>query len=177
MNCSVRLKTNEMDLALLLAAGVATRHNNHQQQQHNQQHQQHLITNTTTITTATTTAATTTLNTNNNNNSTQQHQQQTQNLSQFDHGASSMFEQRTTPVPNAMEMIRSTSPTTTVNDSTQYLRASSVSLQSQAATTGGGGGATSRHQQQQQHHLQFSDSTNSTQNTTPRAVDNQYSFV
>lgn len=40
MNCSVRLKTIEMDLDLLLAAGVATRHYQPQQQQYIQQSQQ-----------------------------------------------------------------------------------------------------------------------------------------
>ncbi|KAI8129171.1 SH2B adapter protein 2 [Lucilia cuprina] len=179
MNCSVRLKTNEMDLALLLAAGVATRHNNHQQQHQQQtqqqsQSQQYLqATNTTTITAAITTH--TTSNNQNHLNHPTNNTLQTQNLNSFDQHQT--FEQRTTPVPNALEMIRATSPITSVNDSTQYLRASSVSLQSQAAATGGGGsgsGSTSRHQQQ---HIQFTDSTGATQNTTPRAVDNQYSFV
>ncbi|XP_065360332.1 SH2B adapter protein 2 [Calliphora vicina] len=193
MNCSVRLKTNEMDLALLLAAGVATRHNNnHQQQQLTQQQlqsQQHLQqTNTTTITSNATSNTTSSNNqnhnhnnhTNNSSSNTQQQHHHTQNLNSFDHhqstASTTMFEQRTTPVPNALEMMRASSPITSVNDSTQYLRASSVSLQSQANTGGGsgGGGGSNRHQQQ---HLQFNDSTGSTQNTTPRAVDNQYSFV
>lgn len=200
MNCSVRLKTNEMDLALLLAAGVATRHTHHQQQQQQHTHshlsqsqtqsQQYLQqTNTTTIITA---------NTNHNNNITtsitnqpnfvnlpnSSNNSNQQNFNTFEHHqstnttpvgtAATMFEQRTTPVANALEMIRASSPITNVNDSTQYLRASSVSLQSQATTVGVGGGVASSRQQQ---HLQFSDNSAATQNTTPRAVDNQYSFV
>lgn len=76
-------------------------------------------------------------------------------------------------------------------DLNQYLRASSVSLQSQNTTGGGTGGSsgsggssvggvvhlTAAHQRQYQQHVPLYNDSNTAQSTTPRAVDNQYSFV
>ncbi|XP_059217758.1 SH2B adapter protein 2 isoform X1 [Stomoxys calcitrans] len=234
MKCSVRLKTNEMDLALLLAAGMATRHFHQQHQQHhNHHHQQSTVTaltssqqsnsnvieaNAASAAVASAAAATAVTHLNNNNTAAAvatttilTNNATAQNLNhQFSDATESLPFDHTLVMGAVVslppENIRdSASPTQLVGgmsnaavaaaaDLNQYLRASSVSLQSQntitGGTGGGGGGGSSgsggsvggvvhlaqpQQQTQPRQYQQHATSYNDT--NTPRAVDNQYSFV
>lgn len=206
MNCSVRLKTIEMDLALLLAAGVATRHyqqqpphvqqqqHSQQQQHHQQQHQhnqQQSLSNNNNSTAANSSSHTTTQSlggAGNISHHLNQYTDHTVSQSQFQNNVGLVTTDIRDSSSPTQQMGMSNAAVAAAADLSQYLRASSVSLQSQVTLGGGGGNGSSgsggsgsggggiMHISQPRQHVPFTD-PNSNQSTTPRAVDNQYSFV